>query len=72
MESYVPLTDILQPLANDPPQIQVTSNVLIPPKKLNGKEAQWTGEELTEEDLKERLGPFVEERPEELQGNLEL
>lgn len=39
--------------------IQVVSNVIIPPKHLGGLEQQWTGEELTEEDLKERLEPFV-------------
>ena len=37
--------------------IQVVSNVLIPPKDID---RFWTGEELTEEDLKERLEPYVE------------
>ena len=40
--------------------IHVVSNVLIPPKQLGGMEQQWQGEELSEEDLVERLEPFVE------------
>lgn len=40
--------------------IQVISNVLIPPKEVDRKEF-WAGEELTEEDLKERLDPFVDQ-----------
>lgn len=40
--------------------IQVVSNVLIPPKQIGGMQQQWQGETLTEEDLKERLEPFVE------------
>ena len=39
--------------------IQVVDNVLIPPKSLGGVQVQWQGEELSEEDLKERLEPFV-------------
>lgn len=39
--------------------IQVISNVLIPPKSVGGVQQQWQGEELSEEDLKERLVPFV-------------
>lgn len=39
--------------------IQVISNVIIPPKHIGGLEQQWMGEELTVEDLKERLEPFV-------------
>lgn len=40
--------------------IQVTRDVLIPPKQLGGAELeQWDGSELTIEDLKERLEPFV-------------
>ena len=35
------------------------SNVLIPPKEVNGHLEAWTGEELSEDDLKERLEPFV-------------
>ena len=41
--------------------IQVVDNVLIPPKKIDRMEEQWQGEELTEEDLKERLEPYVNE-----------
>ena len=41
--------------------IHVVSDVLIPPKKLGGAQQQWQGEELTEEDLKERLKPFVDQ-----------
>lgn len=40
--------------------IQVVRDVLIPPKKIGGNEVEhWNGEELTEEELKERLEPFV-------------
>lgn len=39
--------------------IQVVSNVLIPPKQVGGMTVEWQGEELSEEDLMERLGPFV-------------
>lgn len=40
--------------------IQVVSNVLIPPKQANGAEAQyWNGEELSVEELKERLDPYL-------------
>lgn len=45
--------------------IQVVSDVLIPPKSVAGEQVFWDGSELTEEDLKERLQPFVD-------GNLEL
>ena len=41
--------------------IHVVSDVLIPPKNLGGAQQQWQGEELTEEDLKERLKPFVDQ-----------
>ena len=41
--------------------IHVVSDVLIPPKNLGGAQQQWEGEELTEEDLKERLMPFVDQ-----------
>lgn len=40
--------------------IQVVGSVLIPPKRINGVEEMWRGQELTEEDLVERLEPFVE------------
>jgi len=39
--------------------IQVVSDVLIPPKKLGGTDAQWMGEEMEVEELVERLEPFV-------------
>jgi uncharacterized surface protein with fasciclin (FAS1) repeats len=45
--------------------IQVVSDVLIPPKTEGAKQMYWTGDELSVEDLKERLAPFVD-------GNLEL
>jgi uncharacterized surface protein with fasciclin (FAS1) repeats len=42
--------------------IQVVSDVLIPPKNAaSGEQAFWKGEEMTVEDLKERLQPFVDE-----------
>lgn len=40
--------------------IHVVPNVLIPPKSVGGKTIEWQGEELTEEDLIQRLEPFVE------------
>lgn len=40
--------------------IQVLGNVLIPPKQIAGVEQQWQGEEMSVEDLTERLEPFVE------------
>ena len=47
--------------------------MLIPPKKLDGKLVPWKGEELTEEDLKERLEPFVsKEESSQEERNLEL
>lgn len=46
--------------------IQVVSDVLIPPKNAaSGEQVFWKGEEMSVEDLKERLAPFVDE-------NLEL
>ena len=39
--------------------IHVLTNVIIPPKKLGGDEVSWRGEELSVEDLKERLEPYV-------------
>ena len=39
--------------------IQVISNVLIPPMSVGGVQQQWQGEELSEDDLKERLEPFI-------------
>ncbi|KAI9813544.1 MAG: hypothetical protein M1832_006275 [Thelocarpon impressellum] len=42
--------------------IQILSDVLIPPKKLGGK--HWQGEELSVEELKERLEPLVDQEME--------
>jgi uncharacterized surface protein with fasciclin (FAS1) repeats len=39
--------------------LHVVSSVLIPPKKVGGEMVQYDGGEITEEDLKERLEPFV-------------
>ncbi|KAL8685014.1 MAG: hypothetical protein Q9224_006017 [Gallowayella concinna] len=40
--------------------IQVVSDVLIPPKRIDRMEQHYHGEDLTVEDLKERLEPLVE------------
>ncbi|KAL8908526.1 MAG: hypothetical protein Q9207_000736 [Kuettlingeria erythrocarpa] len=40
--------------------IQVVSDVLIPPKRIDRMVQHWQGEDLTVEDLKERLEPFLE------------
>lgn len=54
--------------------IQVVSDVLIPPKNsAAGEDAFWTGEELSVDELKERLAPFLDEDGEEdEEENLEL
>ena len=39
--------------------IQVVSDVLIPPKAIDRGIQQWEGEELSVEDLKERLDPYT-------------
>jgi uncharacterized surface protein with fasciclin (FAS1) repeats len=40
--------------------IQVVSNVLIPPKQATGAVAQyWNGEDMSVEELRERLDPYV-------------
>jgi uncharacterized surface protein with fasciclin (FAS1) repeats len=39
--------------------IHIPRNVIIPPKTIGGVQQAWEGEELTVEDLKERLQPFV-------------
>ena len=41
--------------------LHVISSVLIPPKQVDGKLQQWQGESLSEEELIERLEPFVED-----------
>lgn len=38
--------------------IQVVSDVLVPPKKVGDE--LWQGEELSQEDLMERLEPYVD------------
>lgn len=40
--------------------IQVVSDVLIPPKRIDRMDQHWQGEEMTVEDLKDRLEPFIE------------
>ncbi|KAL8716161.1 MAG: hypothetical protein Q9220_000066 [cf. Caloplaca sp. 1 TL-2023] len=40
--------------------IQVVSDVLVPPKRIDRMEKHWEGEELTVDELKERLEPYVE------------
>lgn len=40
--------------------IHAPSSVLIPPKPVGGILQEWQGEELTVEELKERLEPFVD------------
>jgi uncharacterized surface protein with fasciclin (FAS1) repeats len=39
--------------------IHVLTNVIVPPKKLGGEEVYWKGGEMSVEELKERLEPFV-------------
>lgn len=39
--------------------IHVVSNVLIPPKKVDGQMVNYAGEDMTEEELMERLEPLV-------------
>ncbi|KAF2499531.1 putative beta-Ig-H3/fasciclin [Lophium mytilinum] len=48
--------------------IHIVSNVLIPPKKESGSATPsfWNGEELTVEELKDRLEPFVKDETPEL------
>jgi len=46
--------------------IQVVSNVLIPPKRPGGRTVFWDGEEMSVDELKERLEPHVEEEMLEL------
>ena len=40
--------------------IHAVSNVLIPPKSVGGMKQEWQGEEMSEEELMERLEPYVE------------
>ena len=46
--------------------IQVVGSVIIPPKKIDGVVEHWQGQELTAEELIERLEPFVEREEFEL------
>ncbi|KAF2810019.1 FAS1 domain-containing protein [Mytilinidion resinicola] len=48
--------------------IHIVSNVLIPPKKTSGsaEPSFWNGEELTVEEFKDRLEPFVKDETPEL------
>ncbi|KAK5115130.1 hypothetical protein LTR62_001827 [Meristemomyces frigidus] len=40
--------------------IQIVSDVIVPPKQLPGMQAEyWTGEDMSVEELKERLEPFL-------------
>jgi len=42
--------------------IQVVSDVLVPPKNAaSGEQSFWQGEEMSVDELKERLAPFVKE-----------
>lgn len=58
-------TVAIQDIVADDGVIQIVRNVLIPPKKLGGgqeqgqDEVEWDGGEITVEDLKERLEPYV-------------
>lgn len=40
--------------------VHVISNILIPPKNIGGVQEQWHGEGLSEEDLMERLEPYID------------
>lgn len=40
--------------------IQVVGDVLIPPKHVGGMEQEWQGQDMSEEELMERLEPYVE------------
>ena len=47
--------------------IHVVSNVLVPPKSVDRAVQHWDGEEMTIEDLKERLEPLMgNKKPQEL------
>jgi len=49
----------VQDVVADDGVIQVMSDVIVPPKKLNGEAEFWQGGEMSVEELKERLEPFV-------------
>lgn len=46
--------------------IQIVGDVLIPPKKLGGEQSYWKGEEMSVDEFKERLEPFVADEQFEL------
>lgn len=46
--------------------IQVVSDVIVPPKPIDRMDTYWQGEDLTVDDLKERLEPFVQDTDVEL------
>jgi uncharacterized surface protein with fasciclin (FAS1) repeats len=51
--------------------IQVINNVLIPPRKSAGIELEyWSGEDMSVEDFKQRLGPFVADDTEDVKLDL--
>ena len=45
--------------------IHVVSNVLIPPKQVGGVEQEYEGEDLTVEELMERLEPYMDHEGED-------
>ena len=45
--------------------IHVVSNVLIPPKQIGGVEQEYEGEDLTVEELMERLDPYMDHEDED-------
>jgi hypothetical protein len=58
-------------IANDG-VIHVVNSVIIPPKRLGGELQHWQGEDLTIEDLTERLEPFVKSVEVDVKDNLDL
>ena len=45
--------------------LQIVNNVILPPKKIGDKEVHYQGGEITIEDIKERLEPYVVDDGEE-------
>lgn len=52
--------------------IHVLTDVLIPPKKVGGSSAEYQGQDLTVEDLKERLAGYVQDDEQEGMDNHDL
>jgi uncharacterized surface protein with fasciclin (FAS1) repeats len=52
--------------------IQVVNNVLIPPKKVGRELVQWEGEDLSEDEFKERFDPYLNEDVEDVEENMEM